>query len=111
MKKIVTVIAVSLVLTACNPFKGETNNRMYINSNYWIESHTDYGKTIYQECVNNMVPGKEAKALCRLIDKTRFENMQYQHINHSIEMSKAVDRKNDRAITALEQLPDKKASE
>ena len=44
------------------------------------------------------------KALCRLIDKTRFEDMQFQHINHSIEMSKAVDVKNNRAITALEQL-------
>ena len=40
-----------------------------------------------------MVPGKEVKALCRLIDKTRFEDMQFQHINHSIEMSKAVDVK------------------
>lgn len=111
MKKIVTVIAASLVLTACNPFKGETNNRMYINSNYWIESYVGHDKTVYQECVNDMVPGKEAKALCRPIDKSRFEDMQYQHINHSIEMSKAVDRKNDRVITALEQLPDKKASE
>lgn len=111
MKKFAIVIAASLVLTACNPFKDETNNRMYINSNYWIESYTADNKIQYQECVNDMVPGKEAKALCRPIDKSRFEDMQYQHINHSIEMSKAVDRKNDRAITALEQLPDKKASE
>ena len=111
MKKIVTVIAASLVLTACNPFKGEINNRMYINSNYWIESYVDHDKTVYKECVNDMVPGKETKALCRPIDKARFEDMQYQHINHSIELSKSVDRKNDRAITALEQLPDKKASE
>ena len=111
MKKFAIIIAASLALTACNPYKDDSVNRMYINSNYWIETYPDHGKTIYQECVNDMVPGKEAKALCRLIDKTRFEDMQFQHINHSIEMSKAIDVKNNRAITALEQLPDKKASE
>ena len=111
MKKFAIVIASSLILAACNPFNSEPVNRMYINSNYWIESYSDHGKLIYQECVNDMVPGKEAKALCRSIDKTQFEDMQYQHINHSIELSKSVDHKNDRAITALEQLPDKKASE
>lgn len=111
MKKIAIVIAASLALTACNPYKDNSVNRMYINSNYWIESYLDHDKMVYKECVNDMVPGKEAKALCRLIDKSHFEDMQFQHINHSIEMSKTVGVKNNRAITALEQLPDKKASE
>ena len=34
MKKFAIVIATSLALTACNPYKDDSVNRMYINSNY-----------------------------------------------------------------------------
>ena len=113
MKKarIVFLVAASLcaALTACN--KVDESSRIYLNADHWVQMGTNRNGTFYEECVNDLVPGKEPKVLCRTITKAAFEDMQFQHMNKAIETSKLKEAKPARAVTALEQLPDKKASE
>lgn len=111
-KKMFAVLALTIAvsgLSACN--KIDESTRTYLDSDHWVQTGTGRGGTSYEECINNLVPGKEPKVLCRTITKTAFEDMQFQHMNKAIEASKLKDAKVAKAVTALEQLPDLKASE
>lgn len=105
---LLAAIAVSSI-PACN--KIDESTRTYLDSDHWVQTGTGRGGTLYEECVNNLVLGKEPKVLCRTITKTAFEDMQFQHMNKVIEASKLKEAKVAKAVTALEQLPDLKASE
>lgn len=88
--------------------RSESNRRIYINSDHWLEVHTARdGTNTYQECVKNTVPGQEVTSLCRVIHKNRYEEMVHQYINKIIEVSEKTE---PQAIPALEQLPDKELS-
>ena len=103
-----TLLAVS-ALSACD--KVDESSRVYLNTDHWIQVGTGKSGTTYQECVNDLVPGKEPKVLCRPITKSTFEDMNFQHINKAIEASNSKGSKIPKAVTALEQLPDYKDSE
>lgn len=111
-KKVSVVLAAAIAissLSACN--KIDESTRTYLNTDHWVQTGTGRGGTVYEECVNDLVPGKEPKILCRTITKAAFEDMQFQHMNKVIEASKSKEAKVAKAVTALEQLPDLKASE
>ena len=111
-KKVSVVLAAAIAmssLSACN--KIDDSSRIYLNTDHWVQMGTGRGGIIYEECVNDLVPGKEPKVLCRTITKSAFEDMQFQHMNKVIEASKSKETKVAKAVTALEQLPDLKASE
>lgn len=111
-KKMFAILALAIAvsgLSACN--KVDDSSRIYLNTDHWVQIGGSKGNTFYEECVNDLVPGKEPKVLCRTITKTAFEDMQFQHMNKAIEASKLKDAKVAKAVTALEQLPDLKASE
>mgnify|MGYP000116385782 CR=1 FL=1 len=111
-KKALKLLAALVVITgvsACS--KVDESSRIYLNADHWVQMGVNRGDTFYEECVNDLVPGKEPKVLCRTITKTAFEDMQFQHMNKAIEASKMKEVKPAKAVTALEQLPDLKASE
>lgn len=108
LKLLVALIVIAGV-SACS--KVDESSRVYLNADHWVQISVNRGGTVYEECVNDLVPGKEPKILCRTITKAAFEDMQFQHMNKAIEASKLKEAKPARAVTALEQLPDKKASE
>lgn len=108
LKLLAALIAIAGV-SACS--KVDESSRIYLNADHWVQMGTNRNGTFYEECVNDLVPGKEPKVLCRTITKAAFEDMQFQHMNKAIEASKLKEAKPARAVTALEQLPDKKASE
>lgn len=111
-KKMFAVLALAIAtsgLSACN--KVDDSSRIYLNTDHWVQVGYSKGGATYEECVNDLVPGKEPKVLCRAITKAAFEDMQFQHMNKAIEASKLKEAKVAKAVTALEQLPDLKASE
>lgn len=111
-KKVSVVLAAVIAmssLSACN--KIDDSSRIYLNTDHWVQVSYSKGGAVYEECVNDLVPGKEPKILCRTITKSAFEDMQFQHMNKVIEASKSKEAKVAKAVTALEQLPDLKASE
>lgn len=111
-EKVSVVLAAAIAmsgLSACN--KIDDPSRIYLNTDHWIQLRYSKGGAVYEECVNDLVPGKEPKVLCRTITKSAYEDMQFQHMNKVIEASKSKEAKVVKAVTALEQLPDLKASE
>ena len=111
-KKVSAVLAAAIAissLSACN--KIDDPSRIYLNTDHWIQLSYSKGGAVYEECVNDLVPGKEPKVLCRAITKSAYEDMQFQHMNKAIEASNSKASKIPKAVTALEQLPDYKASE
>mgnify|MGYP000219600208 CR=1 FL=1 len=107
--KVLAILTIAAGIAACN--KADESSRVYLNADHWVQMTGPKGNTFYEECVNDLVPGKEPKVLCRTITKTAFEDMQFQHMNKAIEASKMKEAKPAKAMTALEQLPDLKASE
>ena len=99
----VALIAASC-LSACN--KGEDTSRVYMNVDHWLQMSNSGGATVHEECVNDLIPGKEPKVLCHRISKTAYEDMQFQHIKKAIEASESRTVKSRESISALEQLPD-----
>lgn len=107
--KVLAILVIAAGISACS--KADESSRVYLNADHWVQMGGSKGNTFYEECVNDLVPGKEPKVLCRTITKTTFEDMQFQHMNKAIEASKMKEAKSAKAVTALEQLPDPKASE
>ena len=107
--KVLVILTIAAGIAACS--KVDESSRVYLNADHWVQMGVNRGGTFYEECVNDLVPGKEPKVLCRTITKTAFEDMQFQHMNKAIEASKMKEAKPSKAMTALEQLPDLKASE
>lgn len=111
-KKVLKFLAALITIasvSACS--KVDESSRVFLNADHWVQISINRGGSVYEECVNDLVPGKEPKVLCRTITKAAFEDMQFQHMNKAIEASKMKEAKPAKAVTALEQLPDPKVSE
>lgn len=107
--KVLAILTIAAGIAACS--KVDESSRVYLNADHWVQISVNRSGSVYEECVNDLVPGKEPKVLCRIITKTAFEDMQFQHMNKAIEASKLKEAKPAKAVTALEQLTDPKASE
>lgn len=108
-----SALFVALIAASCLSACGNDDNslRVYLNTDHWVQVSYPRGGATYEECVNDLVPGKEQKVLCRTITKAAFEDMQFQHMNKAIEASKLKEANTKKAVTALEQLPDAGASQ
>ena len=105
---ILAAISIGVGINYAIHTRSESDKRIHINSNHWLEVHTARdGTNTYQECVKNSIPGQEVTSLCRVIHKNRYEEMVHQYINKIIETSEKTE---PQAVPALEQLPDKEPS-